>query len=60
MGGVTILYGPAIHEAIGKGDLEEMRALAQQAEEHIKEFGNVPAALESVRAEIAKVEQRGG
>lgn len=55
----TQLYAAAMHEAIGKGDLEEMRSLAKQAEEHLAEHGNVPASLETLRAEIAKAEQRG-
>jgi len=55
----VVMYGTAIHEAIGKGDLEEMRSLHRQAEEHVQEYGNVPAALEVLKAEIAKVEARG-
>jgi hypothetical protein len=49
-------YGPSIQEAVAKGDLEEMRAIARVAEEHVREHGNVAAALEALRVEIAKVE----
>lgn len=60
MSGANILYGHAIHDAIASGDLDEMRSVAQQAEEHLKETGNVAAALEALRAEIAKAERGGG
>lgn len=55
---VTVLYGPAMGEACASGDLERMRELARQAEEHIQQHGNVAAALEVLRAEIAKLEHR--
>lgn len=58
--GVIPLYAAAMCEAAAKGDLDEMRSLAQQAEEHLQEHGNVPAAVEVLKAEIAKAEQRGG
>lgn len=54
----NMLYGPTIFEAIGKGDLEELRSLQGQAEEHLKEWGNVPAAYAVLQAEIAKLEAR--
>jgi ATP/maltotriose-dependent transcriptional regulator MalT len=49
-----------MREAAAKGDLEEMRSLAQQAEEHLREHGDVPAAVEVLKAEIAKAEGEGG
>jgi hypothetical protein len=49
-------YGVAIREALAKGDLDEMRRVAAETEEHLKEAGNVPAALELIKAEIAKAE----
>ena len=58
--GMTQLYGPAMRDAAAKGDLEEMRSLVQQAEEHLREHGSVPAALEVLKAEIAKAEGAGG
>jgi hypothetical protein len=57
---MAIMYGPAIAEAIGKGDLDGMRSLVQEAEAYLNEHGDVAAALEMLRAEIAKVEQQGG
>jgi hypothetical protein len=56
---VLMLYGPAIHEAIAKGDLEELRSLQGQAEEQLKETGNLAAALEVLNAEVAKLEAQG-
>lgn len=52
-------YGTAIHEAAVSGDLQRMRAMAQQAEEWLRETGDVAAALESLKLEIAKLERRG-
>ncbi len=56
----VLIYGPAIHEACATGDLDEMRKVAQQAEEHLAEAGDVSAALEALRAEIAKAERGSG
>lgn len=53
-------YGPAIREAVASGDLEEMRRVANDAEEHLREVGNVAAALELLKSEIAKAERGGG
>jgi len=49
-------YGVAIREAVVSGDLERMKAAKKHAEDYLKEFGNVSAALESLRLEIAKLE----
>jgi HPt (histidine-containing phosphotransfer) domain-containing protein len=54
---VVILYGVTIREACASGDLARMKALAQQAEEHLKEWGDVSAALEVLKVEIAKLEK---
>ncbi len=50
----VLLYGPPIQEAIAKGDLPRMKQLAAEAEEHLKQVGNVRAALEHLKIEIAK------
>ena len=52
-------YGPAIHQAIASGDVDEMRRLVREAEQHIAEWGNIPLALELLKVEIARAEQRG-
>ena len=55
---VVPLYAVAIHEACGKGDLPRMKELVRQAEEHIREWGNIPAALEALKIEVAKLEAK--
>jgi hypothetical protein len=49
-------YGEAIQQAVASGDLEKMKSVARDAEEFLAE---VPAALESLKSEIAKLEKRG-
>lgn len=55
--GIVPLYGVTICNAAASGDLEQMKKVAAQAEEHIQEYGNVPAALEALKIEIAKTER---
>lgn len=50
------VYGCAMHKAIAKGDVDEMRTLVNEAKEHLRTYGNVPFVLEVLRSEIAKVE----
>lgn len=52
----VILYGVSMHEAAASGDLERMKAVAKQAEAYLQEAGNVPAALEALKLEIAKLQ----
>ena len=54
-----ILYGVAIREAIASGDVEQMRSVAKEAEEHLQEHGNVSAAAEALKVEIEKAESGG-
>jgi hypothetical protein len=54
------LYATAIHEAVGRGELEELKSLESQAEEHLGEAGDVRAALEVLKSEIAKLEAGSG
>ncbi len=51
-------YGPAIHQAIAKGDLAQMKQVAAQAEEHLNQAGDVSAALVALKVEIAKLEHK--
>jgi hypothetical protein len=51
---MIFMYATAIQEAVASGDLQKMKAVAQQAEEHLKQHGNVSAALEALKVEIAK------
>lgn len=50
-------YGTAIHEAVASGDLGKMKETARQAEAFLQEHGNVSAALEALKIEIAKLER---
>ncbi|HEX4495137.1 MAG TPA: DUF1843 domain-containing protein [Thermoanaerobaculia bacterium] len=51
-------YGVAINEAVASGDLAKMKAVAAQAEEHLRQVGNVSAALEALKLEISKLEKK--
>ncbi len=52
-------YGVAIHEAAASQDLPRMKAMVQQTEEWLKQTGDVAAALEGLKLEIAKLERSG-
>jgi hypothetical protein len=54
-----VLYGVGIHAAIASGDLAKMKELRTEAEKHLAEHGNIAAALEVLKAEIAKAEAKG-
>lgn len=49
-------YGKAIHSAVASGDVEKMREAHQQADQYLQDYGNISAALESLKLEIAKAE----
>jgi len=49
------LYGVTIHHCIAKGDLAEMKKLVLEAEQHLRDHGDVAAALEALKIEIAKL-----
>ena len=57
-GGVVPLYGVTIHHCIAKGDLNEMKALVAKAEQYLRDHGDVAAALEALKIEIAKLEHK--
>lgn len=57
-GGPVPPYGVAIQEAVASGDLARMKQVAQQAEEFVARWGNIPAALEALKLEIAKAEAK--
>ncbi|HLY99014.1 MAG TPA: DUF1843 domain-containing protein [Candidatus Angelobacter sp.] len=52
------LYGVTIHHCIAGGNLGEMKKLVQEAEQHLREHGDVRASLELLKIEIAKLESR--
>jgi hypothetical protein len=53
----NLVYGCAIRDSVVNGELDDMKAAVRDAEKHLVEFGNVPAALELLKAEIAKAER---
>jgi hypothetical protein len=55
---IVPLYGVTIHKCIAGGNLDEMRKLATQAEQHLSEHGDVRAALEALKVEIARFEHK--
>jgi len=55
---MQVLYGGAMHQASASGDLELMRRTASEAETFLREYGDVSAALEALKVEIAKLEAR--
>jgi phage shock protein A len=58
-GSIRPLYAVAIGEAVASGDVEKMKEVAKQAEEHLQEYGNISAAAEALKVEIARAEQGG-
>lgn len=50
------LYAVSIQHACQSGDLEEMRALAQRAEEHLAAEGDIAGELAKLKAAIAEAE----
>jgi lipase chaperone LimK len=57
-GPIIALYGVGIHNSIASGSLAKMRELRAQAEKFLAEHGDVGAALEVLKAEIAKLEAK--
>jgi Domain of unknown function (DUF1843) len=57
-GGPQPPYGEAIQQAVASGDLVRMRRIAKEAEEFVAKWGNIPAALEALKIEIAKLEKK--
>lgn len=50
-------YGVAIQEAIATGDLNKMKVVSRQAEEYLEKSGDISAALQVLKIEIAKLEK---
>ena len=50
------MYGIPIQQAIASGSLTKMRAAARAAERQLAKEGNIAAALEALKIEIAKLE----
>jgi hypothetical protein len=54
----VILYGVGIHHAAASGDLAAMKKIAAEAEAWLAAHGNISAALEALKIEIAKLEAK--
>jgi hypothetical protein len=52
------LYAVSIHHCIAQGDLAKMKALVAEAEKHVADHGDVSAALEVLKTEVAKLEKK--
>ncbi len=52
------LYGVVIHEAVCSGDIHRMKQVAQEAEQYLQQAGDLPAALQHLKIEIAKAEHK--
>jgi hypothetical protein len=52
------LYGVVIHDAICSGDINRMKQVAQEAEQYLQQAGDVPAALQALKIEIAKAQHK--
>jgi uncharacterized small protein (DUF1192 family) len=50
------LYAVTIHNAAASGDLAAMKQTVAEAEAHLQQYGNVGAAVEALKVEIAKLE----
>lgn len=51
-------YGVAIHQALQGGDLDNMKKVRDEAQQWLSQHGDVGAALEVLKAEIAKAERK--
>ena len=56
--GVVPLYAVPIHHCIARGDLQEMKGMVAKAEDYLRNHGDVSAALEALKIEIAKLEHK--
>jgi len=55
---VIPLYAVTIHKCVASGDLSHMKKVAAEAEQYVSQYGNVSAALEALKVEIAKLEAK--
>jgi hypothetical protein len=58
-GRIQPLYGVVIHHACQSRNLEEMKAVAQRAEEHLAAESDIAAELALLKAAIAEMEAGG-
>ncbi|OQS41625.1 DUF1843 domain-containing protein [Chromobacterium haemolyticum] len=51
-------YGVAIHQAIAEGNLAQMKTLLEQGEQHLRQYGDLHAAVDQLKQEISRLERR--
>ena len=54
------MYAVAIHEAVKSGNINAMKTVLAEAEAYLKEHGDVSAALELLKVEIARIKHKAG
>jgi Domain of unknown function (DUF1843) len=52
------LYATAIQEALHAGELHRMKEVAKEAEQYLQQTGDLSAALQALKIEIAKAERK--
>jgi hypothetical protein len=52
------LYAVVIHDVICSGDVNRMKQVVKEAEQYLHQAGDVPAALQALKIEIAKAEHK--
>jgi hypothetical protein len=55
---IVPLYGVTIHHCIAGGDLAKMKELLREAERYLAQYGDVSAAVEVLKIEIARAEAK--
>ncbi|WP_082411273.1 DUF1843 domain-containing protein [Methylogaea oryzae] len=58
MQGPVILYGVAMQQAAASGDISRMKEVCRQAEDYLEKVGDISAALQVLKVEIAKLEKK--
>lgn len=54
------MYAVAIHEAVKSGNISVMKDIQGAAETYLKDHGDVSAALELLKVEIARIKHKSG
>ncbi|BBL71051.1 hypothetical protein MoryE10_16570 [Methylogaea oryzae] len=52
------MYGVAMQQAAASGDISRMKEVCRQAEDYLEKVGDISAALQVLKVEIAKLEKK--
>jgi Domain of unknown function (DUF1843) len=52
------LYATTIQEILHAGDVHRMKEVAKEAEQYLQQTGDLSAALQALKIEIAKAERK--